>query len=154
MTTLLIVDDRRENMVSLAPRLEAKGFVVLTALNGKQAIEVANNESIDLILMDLNMPEMDGCEAAEKLKSEDKTKGIPIIACTAHSQGEDRQRALDSGCDAFLEKPLDFKTLLALMDKHLNNASEQPPLESLATTAEAEDSFYAEKDSDGPGNVP
>lgn len=121
MTTILIVDDSREVLTLLSAGLEAKGFVILTAENGKQAIETAENQDIHAIILDLSMPEMDGHEAAEHLKADERTRAVPIIACTAYPADYGRQRAMESGCDDFLEKPVDLKLLLCMLDKHLKH---------------------------------
>ena len=98
----------------LKMRLELEdGFEVLVAEDGAKGVAVAGAESPDLILMDLNLPVIDGWEATRRIKAEPQTRGIPIIALTAHAMAGDREKALAAGCDDFDTKPIDLERLLA-----------------------------------------
>jgi two-component system, cell cycle response regulator DivK len=132
MTTILLVDDRKDAVLFLEPRLKNKGFVVETAENGIEAIAACKRHDIDVILMDMNMPEMDGCEATEKLRSQETTQHIPIILCTAEPLPGDQARARASGCDGFMEKPIDLKELLRVF----GNLIKEPPVPRLADSSE------------------
>ena len=121
MTTLLLVEDNELNRDMQVRRLERKGFKVLIAMDGRQGIEVATAKLPDLILMDLNLPVMDGWEATRQLKSAPETRGIPIIALTAHATVADRERAMEAGCDEFVTKPIDMAQLLAMIEKTLSH---------------------------------
>jgi len=110
---LLLVEDNDMNRDMLARRLQRKGFHVVQAENGRQALEVATLELPDLILMDLSLPVMDGWQAATHLKAQTLTQNIPIIALTAHAMVGDREKALRAGCDDYDTKPVDFKRLLS-----------------------------------------
>jgi CheY-like chemotaxis protein len=93
--------------------LKRKGYKVVTAVDGRQAISLAQSEAPDLILMDLSLPEIDGWEATRRLKADKKTKHIPIIALTAHAMAGDREKALAAGSDDYETKPIvDFKSFI------------------------------------------
>ena len=115
MTHILLVEDNEMNRDMLSRRLERKGFRVSIAVDGLQAVARAAAERPDLILMDLSLPEIDGWEATRRLKAEPETRGIPVIALTAHAMVGDREKALDAGCDDFDTKPVDFQRLLDKM---------------------------------------
>ena len=109
---ILLVEDNELNRDMLTRRLKRKGFTVLSAENGQEGIEVAQSENLDIILMDLSLPVVDGWTAAERLKADATTKSIPIIALTAHAMKGDREKALEAGCDDYDTKPIDFERLL------------------------------------------
>ncbi len=112
MSKLLLVEDNEMNRDMLSRRLERKGYQVLIAVDGKQGIAMAQSESPDLILMDMSLPVIDGWEATRRLKSVPETRGIPVIALTAHAMVGDRQHALEAGCDDYDIKPIDLPRLL------------------------------------------
>ena len=109
---ILLVEDNELNRDMLTRRLKRKGFTVLCAENGQEGIDVAKSKIPDIILMDLSLPVVDGWTAAERLKADATTRSIPIIALTAHAMKEDRERALEAGCDDYDTKPIDFESLL------------------------------------------
>jgi CheY-like chemotaxis protein len=115
MHTILLVEDNEMNRDMLSRRLIRKGFKVEMAVDGKQGIEAAARISPDLILMDLSLPEIDGWEATRRLKAAPATKSIPIIALTAHAMTNDRELALEAGCDDFDTKPVEWERLLSKM---------------------------------------
>ena len=100
----------------LSRRLARRGFEVRIAVDGEQAIAVAHSAKPDLILMDMNLPILDGWEAAAKLKASPDTQAIPIIALTAHAMAGDREKALAAGCDDYDTKPVEFSRLLAKIE--------------------------------------
>jgi CheY-like chemotaxis protein len=100
------------NRDMLSRRLQRKGFEVVCASDGAAGVLLAQNEAPQLILMDLSLPVLDGWEATRRLKSEDATKTIPIIALTAHAMTADRDRALEVGCDDYDTKPVELSRLL------------------------------------------
>ena len=122
---ILYVEDNDDNVYMLKPRLERKGYEVLIAVDGKEGIYLANNKNPDLILMDLQLPVLDGWEATKHLKKDPNTKHIPIIALSALALEEDRSRAIDAGCDDFDSKPVDFDSLIAKIQSLLPEESEQ-----------------------------
>mgnify|MGYP000007254641 FL=1 len=117
---VLIVDDDIRNIYVLSQALSSKGAKILTADNGRVAIEVLNeNDDIDIILMDIMMPIMDGYEATKIIKSNLKTQHIPVIAVTAKAMDHDKQKTLDAGCDDFISKPLKMDILLGIVKSWL-----------------------------------
>jgi CheY-like chemotaxis protein len=114
--TVLLVEDNDMNRDMLLRRLQRRGFHVLTALDGAQAIQMARDYQPALVLMDMSLPVLDGWEATRRLKADPATRSIPVIALTAHALPAERDRALDAGCAAFETKPIDFPKLLAAME--------------------------------------
>jgi two-component system, cell cycle response regulator DivK len=112
---ILLVDDDALNRDMLSRRLERKGFRVVVAENGAQAIAKAAEEAPELILMDLSMPVLDGYEATSRLKAAEATSRIPIIGLSAHAMVGDRERALAAGCDEYDTKPVELERLLRKM---------------------------------------
>ena len=121
---ILYVEDNDDNVYMLKPRLERKGYEVLIAVDGKEGIYLAKNRNPDLILMDLDLPIIDGWEASKQLKEDTNTKHIPIIALSARVMEEDRIRAIDAGCDDFDSKPVDFNSLMAKIRSFLPDENE------------------------------
>ena len=124
MKRILIVEDNEMNRDVLSRRLVRRGYDVLLATDGAHGLAMAAMHGPDLILMDLGLPEIDGWECTRRLKADDTTRHIPVIALTAHAMVGDRQRALDAGCDEFDTKPIDFVGLLNKMDRLLEPRSE------------------------------
>jgi two-component system, cell cycle response regulator DivK len=113
MPTILYVEDNDDNMFIVHRRLTLAGFDVAVARNGQEGVAMAADLRPDLVVMDLNMPVLGGLEATRRLKSRPETRAIPIIALTAHADVRHRDEALAAGCDAFEEKPVDFRGLIA-----------------------------------------
>lgn len=117
MKTVLVVEDNEMNLDMLSRRLERRGFLVVSARDGTEALEAARRHRPDLILLDLSLPHLDGWTAARILKSEEQTKPIPIIALTAHALRGDREKAEESGCDDYDTKPVEIVRLLAKIEQ-------------------------------------
>jgi two-component system, cell cycle response regulator DivK len=113
MQRILLVEDNELNREVLFRRLTKAGYHVLTAVNGQEAVERAHADPPDLVLMDMNLPVMDGFTATRLLKADAKTRPIPVIALTALVMPGDRDRCLEAGCDDYDGKPIDFPTLLS-----------------------------------------
>jgi two-component system cell cycle response regulator DivK len=113
MPKVLLVEDSEESRDGLARHLRRKGYETLIAVDGGQGVDVARAEAPDLILMDMSLPVLDGWEATRKLKAASETRGIPVIALTAHAMAGDREKALEAGCDDYDTKPVEFARLLA-----------------------------------------
>ena len=113
MPRILLVDDEELNRDFLTRRLAKRGYDVVTAVDGLDACSKALTERPDLILMDVNMPGMDGLAATQELKSKPETERTPIIALTALAMSGDRERILAAGCDDYETKPVDFPQLLS-----------------------------------------
>ena len=114
---ILLIEDNELNLDMLTRRLERKGFSIIAARDGLSGIEKANKEKPELIIMDLSLPILDGWRAAKKLKADNVTKSIPIIALTAHAMKGDKEKALNAGCDEYDTKPVDFDRLLGKISK-------------------------------------
>lgn len=115
MATILLVEDNPENADMLGRRLRKRRFDVVHAADGLAAVSAAERLLPDLILMDLDLPEIDGLEATRRLKRGTTTGHIPVIALTAHAMRSDFERAIAAGCSEFETKPIDFERLLAKM---------------------------------------
>jgi CheY-like chemotaxis protein len=122
MAKILLVEDNEMNRDMLSRRLIRKGFDVVMAVDGEQAVALAKSELPDLILMDMSLPVIDGWEATRRVKAADTTSGIPIIALTAHAMAGDREKTLNAGCDDYDTKPIEMPRLLekieALLRRH------------------------------------
>ena len=120
MTKILLIEDNEMNRDMLSRRLAKRGFDVVVALDGSSGAAAAAAEQPDLILMDISLPDMDGCEVTRLVRAQPATASIPIIALTAHAMETDRIRALDAGCQDFDTKPVDLARLLAKIDALLS----------------------------------
>jgi two-component system cell cycle response regulator DivK len=112
---VLLVEDNEMNRDMLTRRLTRKGFEVLQAVDGQQAIEMTSQAMPDLILMDMSLPVLDGWEATRRLKADSDLQAIPVIGLTAHAMDGDRQKCLQAGCDEYDTKPIDLPRLLEKM---------------------------------------
>ena len=120
MTKVLYVEDNDDNIYMLKMRLELlEDFEVVTAEDGEKGCAMARSERPDIILMDLEMPVVDGWEATRRLKAYPQTHDIPIIALSAHALAGEREKALAAGCDEFDTKPIEFERLLATLRRVL-----------------------------------
>jgi len=113
---LLLVEDNEMNRDMLSRRLLRRGYELVFAMDGQQAVDMAASESPDLILMDMGLPVIDGWEATRRIKADPATRAIPIIALTAHAMSADRDKALDAGCDDFDTKPVEIARLLSKIE--------------------------------------
>jgi two-component system cell cycle response regulator DivK len=116
---ILVIEDNEWSRDMLARRLSRRGYQVISAADGKRGIAMAHNQSPDLIVMDMSLPEIDGWEATRRLKADPSTRAIPILALTAHAMASDRQRAMDAGCDEYYTKPVDFESLVRAVEAFL-----------------------------------
>ncbi len=123
MAKLLIVEDNEENWDMLSRRLQRRGYDVVRAIDGQQAVEQAETDTPDLILMDVNLPVMDGLEATRRIRERAGTRAIPIIALTAHAMAGDREKALDAGADDYHTKPVELPRLLEQIETLLSDVS-------------------------------
>ena len=112
MPRILLIEDNELNRDMLSRRLARKGFEPLLAVDGEQGVALALRERPDLILMDMNLPKLDGWEATRRIKMDAQTKDIPVIALTALAMAGDRERALAAVCDDYNTKPVEFAVLL------------------------------------------
>lgn len=119
MPKILLVEDNEESRDGLSRHLRRKGYEILLAVDGRQGVDVARAEVPDLILLDMSLPVLDGWEAARQLKAGSETRGIPVIALTAHAMAGDREKALEAGCDDYDTKPIEFPRLLTKIESLL-----------------------------------
>ena len=116
MTKILLVEDSEMSRDMLARRLARRGYEVVIAVDGGQGVALARTEAPDLILMDMNLPVLDGSEATRQLRAAPATRSIPIIALTAHAMSGDREKALEAGCDDYDTKPIELERLLGKIE--------------------------------------
>ncbi|KAA3646577.1 MAG: response regulator [Chloroflexi bacterium] len=121
MARILVIEDNPDNYELVRFVLERSGHEVVPAFDGRAGLDAAAEIEPDLILLDLAIPEVDGWEAARRLKADDGTKAIPLVALTAHTLPGDRRRALEAGCDGYISKPIDVKTFANVISHYLNS---------------------------------
>ena len=123
MDTILLVEDHKEIWDFLSRRLKRRGYEVVVAEDGQQGLDKARSAKPALVLLDMNLPVMDGWTVAQTLKGDEATKHIPIIALTAHAMAGDRDKAIAAGCDDYHAKPIDFSQLLTQIQSALGARS-------------------------------
>jgi two-component system, cell cycle response regulator DivK len=123
MSRILCVEDNADNLTMLQRRLMRRGFEVTVSMNGTESVQWAKTLQPDIIVMDLNLPGVDGWEATRRLKNQPETKDIPIIILTADSKGKSREKALAAGCDEFELKPIDFEGLVGKIQSLLSRSA-------------------------------
>src|SRR6266704_430341 len=121
--TFLIVEDNELNLKLLNDLLEYHGYTILATSLGEAAVELARRHKPDLILLDIQLPDISGLEAARRLKAEEQTRAIPIIAVTAFAMQGDRERILHSGCDDYISKPFNIHDLLAIVGRYTDETA-------------------------------
>ena len=121
MPKVLLVEDNEMNRDMLSRRLVRRGYEVVFAVDGQQGIDMAASESPDIILMDLSLPVIDGWEATRRVKAQAATRNIPIIGLTAHAMSDDRDKAMNAGCDEYDTKPVELDRLIGKMERLLGN---------------------------------
>jgi len=119
MAKILLVEDHEMNRDMLSRRLKKRGYEVAIAVDGAEGLEMAGSDSPDLILMDMSLPVIDGWEATRRLKADEATRSIPVVALTAHAMSTDREKAMEAGCDAYETKPVELPRLLETIEKLL-----------------------------------
>ena len=113
---ILLVEDHEEIWDFLSRRLKRRGYDVVLATDGQAGVDKAKSDHPDIVLLDMNLPIMDGWTAAGTIKADAATAGIPIIALTAHAMSGDREKAIAAGCDDYHPKPIDFTRLLVQIE--------------------------------------
>jgi two-component system cell cycle response regulator DivK len=121
--TILYVEDNPDNRNLIRRVLMAEGYSMVDAINGRQAIEKLEDGGIDLILMDINMPDMDGYTLTAQIKSMEKFSKIPIVAVTANVMRGDREKSLEAGCDGYIQKPIDIDILTMQIERFLTRSA-------------------------------
>jgi two-component system, cell cycle response regulator DivK len=115
---ILVVEDNERNMKLVRELLEATGYRAIEAATGSQALDLAREHRPDLVLMDIRLPDIDGVEALSRLRADDRTASIPVLAVTAQAMQGDRERCLAAGFDGYLSKPIDVGQLLEAVSLH------------------------------------
>ncbi len=118
--TVLIVEDNDLNMKLFRDLLEAHGFNTLATRSGEEAIELARSRDPDLIIMDIQLPEVSGLEVTRSIKNDDATKSIPIVAVTAFAMKGDEEKIRGGGCEAYIAKPLSFTQYMDTVNRFIN----------------------------------
>ena len=113
---ILLVEDNEMNRDMLSRRLVRRGYEVIVAEDGAAGVEAVRLHRPDLVLMDMSLPVMDGWEATRQLKASDETRGVPVVALTAHAMAGDEQKAREAGCDGYETKPVELTRLLAKIE--------------------------------------
>ena len=118
---ILYIEDNPDNMLLVQRALESRGYILLKAENGIDGITQAEQNNVDLILLDINLPDIDGYEVAKRLRKSSKSElaYIPIIAVTANALKGDAERALDAGCDVYMSKPVNIRELWARIEAYV-----------------------------------
>ena len=123
MKRILVVEDNEMNMQLVEFLLDEGGYAIVKANSGEEAMSVARGaEPVDLILMDIHLPGVDGLSAVRELKSDPRTRAIPILALTAHAMRGDKDRFLQAGCDGYISKPIDVKTFLSSIEQFVRRS--------------------------------
>ena len=117
--TVLVVEDFEDNRFMMRRLLEMSGYRVVEAVNGNQAVEMAEQESPDIILMDLSLPMLDGLAATRRIRERNGAGRVPIVAVSAHDSADFHAEALAAGCNEYVTKPIDFDQLVGLLDRLL-----------------------------------
>ena len=117
--TILYVEDNSDNRSLIRRVLESEDYSVVEAINAEQALKKLEDGNIDLVLMDINMPDMDGYTLTSKIKAIQKYSKIPIVAVTANVMRGDREKSLEAGCDGYIQKPIDIDTLSQQIERYL-----------------------------------
>lgn len=118
---ILYIEDNPDNMMLVQRALEARGYKLLKAKNGLEGVKIAESEDVDLILLDINLPDIDGYEVAHRLRASQKhgLATVPIIAVTANALKGDAEKALDAGCDVYMSKPINIRELWARVEAYV-----------------------------------
>jgi len=122
--TILIVEDNPLNRKLVETVLKPHGYRLLVSVDGEEAIKVATHEGPDLVLMDMQLPKIDGYKATQILKSQPETAHIPIVAMTAYAMAEEREKAQAAGCDGYITKPINTRAFPGQVRAHLDSAGE------------------------------
>jgi two-component system cell cycle response regulator DivK len=117
---VLVIEDNSQNLYLITFILEKNGYTVVSARNGPEGIEVARQQNPELILLDIQLPVMNGYEVAQRLRQTEESKSIPIVAVTSYAMVGDREKALESGCTGYIEKPINPATFIHDIEAYLN----------------------------------
>lgn len=116
---ILVVDDNEKNRYLISFILKKNGIEVVTANDGLEGVETARKQQVDLVIMDIKMPKMDGYEATMRIKKLEGYQSVPIIALTSYAMAEDKKKALAAGCDGYIAKPINPETIMDEIRKYM-----------------------------------
>ncbi len=119
MKKILVIEDNEPNRYLIKFTLEKNGFEVIEAINGVSGVEMAVEQKPDLIIMDIQLPDMDGLEATRRIRESEADGEVPIVALTSYAMTGDREKALAAGCNGYIEKPINPETFIAEIEKYL-----------------------------------
>lgn len=119
MKRILIVEDNEDNLYLMGFIVKKGGYNVIEARNGHEGVKLAENEKPDLILMDIQLPDFDGLETTRRIRKLDSLPDIPIIALTSYAMAGDKQKAVEAGCNGYIEKPINPDTIMGEIEKYL-----------------------------------
>jgi two-component system cell cycle response regulator DivK len=125
MTKVLVVEDNEKNMKLFRDLLQAKGYETLEAGTGEDAVDLATERIPDLVLMDVQLPGIDGVEALRRLRADESTAGLRVVALTAQAMAGDRERFLEAGFDGYISKPVNVPEFLQAVEQYCGGADEQ-----------------------------
>ncbi len=123
MKTILIIEDNDDNMKLISFILEKNGYRTIRAVNGREGIDMAIKESPDLVLLDIQLPDMNGIEVLEIIRHSESNGSLPIVAVTSFAMSGDRQRLLSSGCNGYIEKPINPETIMEEIRRYAGDPS-------------------------------
>jgi CheY-like chemotaxis protein len=118
---ILLIEDNEQNRYLATFLLEEQGFVVIPAADGRTGLDLASSERFDLILLDIQLPLMNGHAVARALRANSALADVPIVAVTSYAMAGDREQAISAGCDGYLEKPIDPETFVADIERYLKH---------------------------------
>ena len=120
-TKILIIEDNEQNIYLITFIMERSGYEIIQARDGREGIETAKKTKPDLILLDIQLPKMDGYAVARELKSSKDLADIPVVAVTSYAMTGDREKVMEAGCTGYIEKPINPDTFVSEVEKHLKN---------------------------------
>ncbi len=123
MKKALIIEDNPDNMMLIRDILELNGYITTLAETGNQGFEIALEQEPDFIILDIQLPDISGYEVLDKIRNCDKTQTIPVIAMTSYAMAGDRERLLNAGCDAYVEKPIDPTQVMLQIHQAIGDAT-------------------------------
>ncbi|MCK4888527.1 MAG: response regulator [Candidatus Aminicenantes bacterium] len=121
---ILIIEDNEQNLYLITFILESRGHTIIPAMDGESGIRIAGEIKPDIILLDIQLPGLDGYEVAKRLRNNPDLKNIPIVAVTSYAMVGDKEKALESGCTGYIEKPINPDTFPVEVEKFLKNSEE------------------------------
>lgn len=123
MKKVLIIEDNQDNMKLISFILEKGGYQTVKATTGKAGIEIALKESLDLVLLDIQLPDMDGTDVLETIRNSEVDEKLPVVAITSYAMSGDRERLLSAGCNGYIEKPINPESILAEIQQYTKEIS-------------------------------